>query len=164
MPRCGRRCPWPLGRWSPTALTGSPRTSVKVSIGAGHKENLAKRNRSAVGRFWPSERQPLTFPQVIPSPHLLGANSSPWGSRPWRTAAPQPQLKWRLMEWILQTWGFPLPRRMQRPQVSGFAHPRPPKSRARVFVTRDACDAERMRMKETFYSSLVFCPSMMSSR
>lgn len=33
MPRCGRRCPWPLGRRSPTALTGPPRISVKVSIG-----------------------------------------------------------------------------------------------------------------------------------
>lgn len=33
MPRCGRRCPWPLERWSPTALTGAPRISVKVSIG-----------------------------------------------------------------------------------------------------------------------------------
>lgn len=115
-------------------------------------------------RFWASERQPLTFSQVIPSPHLLGANSSPWDSRPWRTAAPQQQLKWRLMEWIFQIWVFPLPRRTQRPQVSGFTHPRPPKSRARIFVTCDAFDAERMRMKETFYSSLVFCPSMMSSR
>lgn len=46
--------------------------------------------------------------QVTLRLRLLGANSTPWDSQPWKTRAPQQQLIYQWMEWTLQRWSSPL--------------------------------------------------------